>query len=306
MTGFGSPPNTLTEPVWDTMKRDLSRIVSNLKLVVFPNPFREDPGKLCDIGIFGGRFSSLARSILVRLGKEGVFSFYCIMKRVLICYANFIIFFMDANLKDLHDHMESILSKSLSLNEKDVTRVLRSLSFDDHRGSCKLAKMRSFGSKYYTPAASPEAKRIVSPKPLMNPDMAAVKLQKKYKSFRTRRQLANCAVLVEKRWLVFFDFFVSFFEVEKPETAVSHFVMLKCSSVSFFEVEKTETVVSRWSRARTRAVKVGKGLSKNEKARNFLYNIGSRPLDIWEGKEVNLEQCPRLKLQQQCIKYLGP
>lgn len=45
MTGFGPPPNTLTEPVWDTIKRDLSRIVSNLKLVVFPNPYREDPGK---------------------------------------------------------------------------------------------------------------------------------------------------------------------------------------------------------------------------------------------------------------------
>ncbi|KAL6977732.1 Protein YIP4b [Sarracenia purpurea var. burkii] len=44
-TGFGSPPNTLTEPVWDTVKRDLSRIVSNLKLVVFPNPYRDDPGK---------------------------------------------------------------------------------------------------------------------------------------------------------------------------------------------------------------------------------------------------------------------
>ncbi|KAE9462436.1 hypothetical protein C3L33_05647, partial [Rhododendron williamsianum] len=44
-SGFGSPPNTLTEPVWDTVKRDLSRIVSNLKLVVFPNPYREDPGK---------------------------------------------------------------------------------------------------------------------------------------------------------------------------------------------------------------------------------------------------------------------
>ena len=43
--GFGPPPNTLTEPVWDTVKRDLARIVSNLKLVVFPNPNREDPGK---------------------------------------------------------------------------------------------------------------------------------------------------------------------------------------------------------------------------------------------------------------------
>ncbi|KAI4987016.1 hypothetical protein ZWY2020_019816 [Hordeum vulgare] len=43
--GFGPPPNTLTEPVWDTVKRDLARIVNNLKLVVFPNPNRVDPGK---------------------------------------------------------------------------------------------------------------------------------------------------------------------------------------------------------------------------------------------------------------------
>ncbi|CAA0833182.1 Integral membrane Yip1 family protein [Striga hermonthica] len=43
-SGFGPAPNTLTEPVWDTIMRDLTRIVSNLKLVVFPNPFREDPG----------------------------------------------------------------------------------------------------------------------------------------------------------------------------------------------------------------------------------------------------------------------
>ncbi|KAI3801639.1 hypothetical protein L1987_29748 [Smallanthus sonchifolius] len=45
MSGFGPPVNTLTEPVWETVKRDASRIVSNLKLVVFPNPYREDPGK---------------------------------------------------------------------------------------------------------------------------------------------------------------------------------------------------------------------------------------------------------------------
>ncbi|KAI3694713.1 hypothetical protein L1987_77682 [Smallanthus sonchifolius] len=45
MTGFGPLRNTLTEPVWDTVKRDVLRIVSNLKLVVFPNPYREDPGK---------------------------------------------------------------------------------------------------------------------------------------------------------------------------------------------------------------------------------------------------------------------
>ncbi|BAT76725.1 uncharacterized protein HKW66_Vig0024310 [Vigna angularis] len=57
ISGFGPAPNTLTEPVWDTVKRDLSRIVSNLKLVVFPNPYREDPGKaLRDWDLWGPFF----------------------------------------------------------------------------------------------------------------------------------------------------------------------------------------------------------------------------------------------------------
>nr|GEX24675.1 protein YIPF6 homolog [Tanacetum cinerariifolium] len=57
VTGFGSGTNTLTEPVWDTVKRDVFRIVSNLKLVVFPNPNREDPGKaLRDWDLWGPFF----------------------------------------------------------------------------------------------------------------------------------------------------------------------------------------------------------------------------------------------------------
>jgi protein YIPF6 len=56
-SGLGPEPSTLTEPVWDTVKRDLARIVSNLKLVVFPNPFREDPGKaLRDWDLWGPFF----------------------------------------------------------------------------------------------------------------------------------------------------------------------------------------------------------------------------------------------------------
>ncbi|KAK9128349.1 hypothetical protein Syun_017146 [Stephania yunnanensis] len=149
---------------------------------------------------------------------------------------------------------------------------------------------------------------------------AALKLQKVYKSFRTRRQLADCAVLVEQRWWKLLDF-----------------AELKRSSVSFFNIEKPETAVSRWSRARKRAAKVGKGLSKDGKAQklalqhwleaidprhryghnlHFYYDkwlhCDSRQpffywLDIGKGKEVNLvDKCPRSKLQQQCIKYLGP
>ncbi|WVZ58944.1 hypothetical protein U9M48_009159 [Paspalum notatum var. saurae] len=149
---------------------------------------------------------------------------------------------------------------------------------------------------------------------------AAVRLQKVYKSFRTRRQLADCAVLVEQRWWKLLDF-----------------ALLKRNSVSFFDIEKPETAVSKWSRASMRAAKVGKGLSKDEKAQKlalqhwleaidprhryghnlhfyyhrWLHCQSKQPffywLDVGEGKDVNLEEhCPRSKLHKQCIRYLGP
>jgi len=141
-----------------------------------------------------------------------------------------------------------------------------------------------------------------------------------YKSFRTRRQLADCAVLVEQSWWKLLDF-----------------ALLKRSSVSFFDIEKQETAMSKWSRARTRAAKVGKGLLKDDKAQklalqhwleaidprhryghnlHYYYDCwlqceSKQPffywLDIGEGREIKLEgKCSRSNLQSQCIKYLGP
>ncbi|KAK7247136.1 hypothetical protein RIF29_42013 [Crotalaria pallida] len=211
------------------------------------------------------------------------------------------------------------IEKSVSFKRKDVEN---SLLFDEELDIpmskiCKRTK--DMGDQPIRPECEIETIQSALLNPSSPKHMAALKLQKVYKSFRTRRKLADCAILVEQSWWKLLDF-----------------AELKRSSISFFDIEKHETAISRWSRARTRAAKVGKGLSKDDKAQklalqhwleaidprhryghnlHFYYDkwlqCQSREpffywLDIGEGREVNLEKSPRTKLQQQCIKYLGP
>ncbi|EYU20345.1 hypothetical protein ABFS82_01G012000 [Erythranthe guttata] len=158
-----------------------------------------------------------------------------------------------------------------------------------------------------------------SPRPIFELDNAATKVQKVYKSYRTRRNLADCAVVVEELWWKALDS-----------------AALDISSISFFNINEHETAASRWYRARRRAAKVGKGLIKDENGQklalhhwleaidprhrygrnlHFYYDVwfdmkSYQPffywLDIGDGKEVNLPSCPRVVLQRECIQYLGP
>ncbi|CAB4299289.1 unnamed protein product [Prunus armeniaca] len=141
---------------------------------------------------------------------------------------------------------------------------------------------------------------------------AAVKLQKVYRSYRTRRRLADSAVVAEELWLVPLRFRSSIIVNLKPQLHGG--------------------VGSAYLHPRH----LGKGLSKDAKAQklafqhwieaidprhryghnlNYYYDEWCRGdagqpffywLDVGDGKEVDLKDCPRSKLQQECIKYLGP
>jgi hypothetical protein len=83
-------------------------------------------------------------------------------------------------------------------------------------------------------------------------DAAATTVQKMFKGHRTRRSLADCAIVVEELWWKLYDQ-----------------ASLDRKSVSFFAGGKQETAASRWVRAGKRIAKVGKGLCKDDKAQQL-------------------------------------
>ncbi|XP_039802769.1 IQ domain-containing protein IQM3-like [Panicum virgatum] len=115
-----------------------------------------------------------------------------------------------------------------------------------------------------------------------------------------------------------------------------NFARLSHSTISFFDEPRPKTATSHWNRVSLKASKVGQGLSRDSKALklafqhwveaidprhrsghnlHFYYDFWCQSqaghpffywLDVGDGKDVDLPECPRTLLKKQCIKYLGP
>ncbi|RCV37060.1 hypothetical protein SETIT_8G032500v2 [Setaria italica] len=164
-------------------------------------------------------------------------------------------------------------------------------------------------------------------------DAAATKLQKAYRGYRTRRKLADSAFMENARSqrktkLILLD-------ACPNKWQALNFARLNHSTISFVE-PKPKSGASHWNRVSLKASKVGQGLSRDSKALklasqhwleaidpqhrsghnlHFYYDFwcqsqASQPffywLDVGNGKDIDLPECPRTMLKKQCIKYLGP
>lgn len=130
---------------------------------------------------------------------------------------------------DLGNNLESILIKSISFGDEEKTSM-RSVSFTSRDSEPKVIEGRDLenlssletrsletGNDMGVASISPKSEEFDNQSlslyndlgrfrnlPVLDPTnpkhAAALKLQKVYKSFRTRRKLADCAVLVEQSW----------------------------------------------------------------------------------------------------------